>query len=206
MVRLVSWLASIDTDKCNGCRTCERVCPVLAVRVVDKRAVVDGKTCLGCAACEQRCPQAAVMLVKRKEPFTVQTDVSKVPYEKVEALCKKAKFHPEQLICYCTATRAEEVAAAILLGAKTAEDVSAATGIRTGCKVECIQPILRLLEAADINPVPPEGGWQWYGRTKTVWDIPKEVKEKYSKRGFYFDDDIRLLDKVVEAKPSRRRD
>jgi bacterioferritin-associated ferredoxin len=143
---------------------------------------------------------------KRKESFTVQADVSKVPYEKVENLCKKAKFHPEQLVCYCTATRAEEVAAAILLGADSAEKVSAATGIRSGCKVECIQPILRLLEAAGINPVPPEGGWQWYGRTKTVWDIPTEVKEKYSKRGFYFDDDIRLLDKVVEAKPSRRRD
>lgn len=79
------------------------------------------------------------------------------------------------------------------------EDISFMTGVRTGCKVECIQPILRLLEAAGITPEPPKGGWQWYGRTVTAWETPEEVKRKYASQGFYFDEDIKLLDSTVVA-------
>jgi len=65
--------------------------------------------------------------------------------------------------------------------------------------VECIQPILRLLEVAGITPKRPDG-YQWYGRTSTVWDIPKTVKERHSKRGFYFEEDQKLLEKIIESK------
>ena len=79
------------------------------------------------------------------------------------------------------------------------------TGMRTGCKVECIQPILRLLEAAGITPKRPKG-WQWYGRTATIWEIPEEVRQKYSSRGFYFDEDLKLLDSIVSAPLQGRSD
>lgn len=205
-MKVVNLLASIDEGKCIGCRTCERVCPVLAISMKDRKAIVDAERCRGCAACEQRCPQYAITMVKRDQPVVVKVDVSAVDYKQVEDLCRRAKLNPEQIICYCTATRAEEVAAAILQGAKSPEEVSYLTGARTGCKVECIQPILRLLEAAGIKPVPPKDGWQWYGRTVTAWEIPEEVKKKYGSRGFYFDEDIELLNRVAAAPIQGRSD
>ncbi|MGB9662796.1 MAG: indolepyruvate ferredoxin oxidoreductase subunit alpha [Moorellaceae bacterium] len=205
-MKVVNLLAVVDQEKCRACKTCERVCPVLAVAVVDRKAVVDADRCRGCAACEQRCPEYAITMVKREQPVVVGVDVGAVDYSRIQELCRKAKLHPEQIICYCTATRAEEAAAAILQGARSPEEVSFQTGARTGCKVECIQPILRLLEAAGIEPVPPKGGWQWYGRTPTVWEIPEEVKEKYASRGFYFEEDIKLLDRVVAAPLQERSD
>lgn len=195
----VNLLAVIDKEKCIGCKTCVKVCPVLAIKMEDRLAIVDDEMCRGCAACEQRCPVYAISMVKREQPVVVKVDVSSVDYALIEDLCRKAKFNPEQLICYCTATRAEEIAAAIILGADSPEKLSLLTGARTGCKVECIQPLLRLLEAAGVKPQPPEGGWQWYGKTVTVWDISEEVKQKYASRGFYFDEDIKLLDRVVAA-------
>ena len=123
-------------------------------------------------------------------------------YDEIITLCKKAMLNPEQVICYCTATRAEEVAGAILKGAKSPEEISRLTGIRMGCKVECIQPILRLLDAAGINPERPSG-YQWYGLTPKVWEISEKVKAKYAEKGFYFEEDIKLLKEVVAAMPER---
>jgi ferredoxin len=204
-VKVVNLLAEVDMEKCKGCKTCEKVCPVIAIKVENKKAVVDAERCRGCGACEQRCPFHAINMVKLKQPVLVKVDVSTVNYSDVIELCRGAKLNPEQIICYCTATRAEEVAAAILQGAKSPEEISFLTGVRTGCKVECIQPVLRLLESAGIKPEPPKRGWQWYGRTVTVWDIPEEVKQKYASRGFYFDEDIKLLDEVVSAPLQGRR-
>ncbi|MEW6266964.1 MAG: 4Fe-4S binding protein [Thermodesulfobacteriota bacterium] len=198
-MRLVTLRAEIDADKCTGCRTCEKVCPTVAVRVQKKKAVVDLKHCTGCGGCEQRCPAYAITMQLRETPVRLHVPPEKFDRRKISALCRKARFNPEQIVCYCTETRAEEVAAAILSGADTPEKISRAIGIRTGCKVECIQPVLRLLAAAGITPPRPEG-WQWYGLTPTAWEIPKEVKEKYSRRGFYFDDDIKLFDLIAGAK------
>jgi hypothetical protein len=90
------------------------------------------------------------------------------------------------------------VAAAILKGYRTPEELSRHTGIRTGCKVECTQPLLRLLEAAEVPFEPTlKEGWQLYGRTVTAWEVPDTIKEKYNNRGFYFNDDLKLLNKVT---------
>jgi hypothetical protein len=35
----------------------------------------------------------------------------------------------------------------------------------------------------------------------TAWEIPEAVKAKYASRGFYFDDDLKLMDKIVGAVP-----
>lgn len=198
-MKTVTLLAQVDADKCNGCRICVRICPTLSVEIQNKKAVVDAATCSGCANCEQRCPEYAVIMVKREVPVTVGVSLEGVDPDRVHELCAKARLNPEQLVCYCTATRAEEVAAAVIKGAGTPEEISRVTGVRTGCKVECIQPVLRLLEAAGLSPKPPKGGWQWYGRTATVWEVPQDVRDRFSSRGFYFDEDIKLLDRVVEA-------
>ncbi|MGO9737547.1 MAG: (2Fe-2S)-binding protein, partial [Desulfomonilaceae bacterium] len=165
----------------------------------EKLAVPNLELCRGCGDCEQRCPEYAITMVVREEPVMAKVEMDGLDYQAIINLCRKARFHPEQVVCYCTATRADEVAAAIMRGAKTPDEISYMTGIRTGCKVECIQPILRILEAAGIEPKPSPGGWQWYGRTITAWEIPEEVKKKYANRGFYFDEDIDLLNRVINA-------
>jgi len=115
---------------------------------------------------------------------------------KVNEICRKARFNPEQIICYCTETRAEEVAAAILKGAKNPAEIGAMTGAASGCSVECVQPMLRILEAAGIDPGKPIGT-QWYGRTMTVWEVSREVAEQPLYNKFHFQDDRELLDRVV---------
>ena len=73
------------------------------------------------------------------------------------------------------------------------------TGARTGCTVLCIQSIIKLLEAAG-HPVQPAATHQCYGKTFTLWDMDPGVKKRDDKRGYHYDDDIRLIEKVFENK------
>jgi hypothetical protein len=140
-------------------------------------------------------------MVPRKEDKFLYVDPQQVDYVQVEDLCRKAHFHPEQIICFCTSSRAEEAAAAILTGSLTPEDISARTGIRSGCTLECSQPLLRLLEAAGIpfQPALNGKGWQIYGKVPTLWEIPQSVKDKYAARGFHFDEDQALMEEVTAS-------
>ena len=55
--------AVVDSEKCNGCRICEQVCPYGAI-VVDDVAEVDPRKCNGCGQCVVQCPRGAVSLRK----------------------------------------------------------------------------------------------------------------------------------------------
>ena len=198
-MKVVTLVASIDLQQCNSCRVCPRVCPTLAITMNGKKPQLDSTRCVACGNCVQRCMESAIVLEKLDTPRVICVPSDDLPVEQVEALCLKAGFNPSQILCYCTATRAEEVAAAIIKGAHTPEEITLRTGLRSGCSVECIQPALRLLEAHGVKPTPPKGGWQWYGRTPTIQEIPEAIKAKYRNRGFYFDDDIKLFDAVVHS-------
>jgi formate hydrogenlyase subunit 6/NADH:ubiquinone oxidoreductase subunit I/bacterioferritin-associated ferredoxin len=207
-MRIVNLLVEVVEDECTGCGTCEKVCPTLAIHLqrLDKAvrakplAVVEEVKCVGCWACEQRCPSHALRMVRHPSPHSIGVSTEDIAWQAIADLCRKARLNPEQIVCYCTTTRAGEVAAAILKGYHTPEELSQYVGVRTGCKVECTQPVLRLLEAAGL-PLKPtlEHGWQLYGRTITAWEVPEAVKAKYASRGFYFDKDIELLNRVVAA-------
>ncbi|HHX69553.1 MAG: 4Fe-4S binding protein [Miniphocaeibacter sp.] len=199
----VTLVAKVDLNTCTGCKTCEKICPVLAIKIIDRKAIIDEDKCRGCSNCESRCPVHSIEMVKREEPFVVGIDVEKFDKEKIEEICMNAHMNPEQILCYCTGVRAEEVAAAILDGARTPEEISSRTGIRTGCTIECIQPLLRIIHAAGIELKPIEGGWQWYGITPTSWDLTDEVKEKYANKGFYFDEDKELFERVASARKEK---
>lgn len=192
--------AQVAIEKCTGCKTCQMVCPVYAVNV----SRVDGKPqvnvnydlCVGCWNCEQRCPDHAISMAAC-EPFDLKVDIAAFDYEEIHALCRKAHFHPKQIMCYCTATRAEEIAAAILDGAGSPAEVVRACGVGAGCGIECNQTILRFLEAAGKTFERPKLSYQWYGRTATAWDVSEKVRKEHP--SFRFDKDRALLDRVVDA-------
>jgi len=53
------------SDKCNGCGTCEKVCPVGAITMKEKRPVFSGK-CEHCVACIDICPLRAIQFGRAK--------------------------------------------------------------------------------------------------------------------------------------------
>lgn len=50
------------TDQCNGCRLCERICPVHTITVREKPAW--NKNCTQCMGCINRCPTRAIQYTK----------------------------------------------------------------------------------------------------------------------------------------------
>ena len=199
-MKVVDVHASVNEDLCKGCKTCEMVCPVYAITVSKRekkfKVEINHKRCVGCWNCEQRCPEHAVEM-KPCDPYTIGTDVSQFDYNEIEALCRKARFHPKQLVCYCSGSRAEELAAAILSGAKTPDALVLATGVGAGCGIECNQPILRFLESAGLSFERRKQSFQWYGRTITVWEVPSKLKEDFPV--FRFEEDRQLFDRIINA-------
>jgi NAD-dependent dihydropyrimidine dehydrogenase PreA subunit/bacterioferritin-associated ferredoxin len=203
-MKVVSLQASVNMDLCTGCKTCQMVCPVYAIDVKkagkEFQVKIDGEKCVGCWNCEQRCPEHAIHMASC-DPHVLKVDISQFDYRRIEDLCRKARFHPKQAVCYCTGSRAEELAAAVLAGAKSPDAVVLSTGIGAGCGIECNQTIFRFLEAAGIKYDRRKDSWQWYGRTATAWDIAPEIKEKYPV--FRFEEDRILLDRIVNAPVER---
>lgn len=182
----VKFLSKIDTSKCTGCKRCEVVCPPAAITVIEKKARVDNEKCLACTKCWHLCPEDAISIVPRSEELFVGVDFEDVDQGAIEELCRNAHFFPEQFICACTLTLAKEVAAAILKGAKTPEEITSMTGARSGCSIYCMGPILRMLKAHGIIVQPPSNH-RWYDLSLSLWDVPDEVADKYP--GYYLKED-----------------
>jgi Pyruvate/2-oxoacid:ferredoxin oxidoreductase delta subunit len=60
--------AVIDREKCVGCRTCAKACPMGAIKVgKNKKATVDYARCIGCGVCVVKCEkQKAISFKTRK--------------------------------------------------------------------------------------------------------------------------------------------
>lgn len=55
-------------DICTTCRTCEKNCPVSAIRMVGRRPAFDYEACIRCYCCQELCPEQAIGL---KTPWFV---------------------------------------------------------------------------------------------------------------------------------------
>ena len=53
--------AVVDRLRCTGCKLCEQLCPVGAIRVTYV-AHVDAERCTGCGICVENCQQGAIRL------------------------------------------------------------------------------------------------------------------------------------------------
>ena len=49
----------VDTEKCNGCRLCEKICPYFAISY-HEQVIINPDKCFGCGLCESRCPTRAI--------------------------------------------------------------------------------------------------------------------------------------------------
>jgi len=196
-LRTVNKFAVVDEQKCNACTICVKLCPVEAIRMEkrgDKRlAVIDERGCLDCKLCFTRCPEYAIAMVERDTPLEVGVTTAGVSEEDIARICEAAHMYPDQVICYCLRVQAKEIAAAILKGARTPEDISRATGARTGCGTLCITGIIRLLRAAGIE-LTKAPGYQWYGLKVSIWEMSPEIQQKYPQ--YYVADDLRAVSEV----------
>ena len=50
-MKLISVKPVVDKDKCIGCGICTKVCPSLAITLVERKAVVNEQDCRGCGGC-----------------------------------------------------------------------------------------------------------------------------------------------------------
>ena len=61
---------SFDYGKCNGCGSCERICPASTIEMKDKKPVMtEGGGCMACGDCMAICPQEAIHM-KSSYDFT----------------------------------------------------------------------------------------------------------------------------------------
>lgn len=55
----------IENDKCDGCGTCNDICPVSVFKIEDEKSkVVNLEECLACKACEVQCPNGAIEVIE----------------------------------------------------------------------------------------------------------------------------------------------
>jgi TPP-dependent indolepyruvate ferredoxin oxidoreductase alpha subunit len=61
---VISSVAKVDREKCNGCGRCLRLGHCIAVSLADQKAEINEIECLGCGACFTICPSNAVSMVE----------------------------------------------------------------------------------------------------------------------------------------------
>jgi len=190
----INYRADVIAQNCTGCTKCVWVCPNQAIQMEGNLAVINSDTCLGCSNCWGVCTDDAITKLKRDEPLVIKADVSGVSAEEIEDLCIKAHLHPRQWHCMCTQTRVGEVAAVVLKGASTVEEVTARTGTRSGCTAYCQMMTMRLLKAAGHElKKPPK--WSWYPVTINIWDdMTPELAEQYP--GYFLEEDVSVFREV----------
>ena len=52
-------MPTVNIEKCNGCGSCEDVCPVEAIEIENGKAVI-GSECVECGTCVDECPNGAM--------------------------------------------------------------------------------------------------------------------------------------------------
>jgi len=165
----------IDYALCKLCRKCEEICPAAAIALAkeDKRMVVDVKRCIDCQRCMDACPENAITMLPRTGDYALSVDVSELDQEKIREICRKVGLAPGEAVCACTFITAQELAGAVLKGAKTPEDVCAMTGVRRGCGIYCLVNIFKILDAAGVRPEERVGS-RLYHHPLSPLDIPED--------------------------------
>jgi Fe-S-cluster-containing hydrogenase component 2 len=168
------FFAQVDETKCTGCKRCEPICPAGAIEMKEKVAMIDVDRCIDCQRCIDRCNREnAISRAPRPSEVVRFVDPSDLDPLQIKMLCAKAGLLPDLPICGCTRTTGKEAVAAVLKGARTPEDLCAATGLRAGCGMYCITRIFQVFEACGIDLIDPPDR-RWIKLTLSIADIPRE--------------------------------
>ena len=189
-MKKIEYAVQMDKEKCKGDHLCADICPANAITMVDDKAVTDTERCVACFKCIDICPHSAVTSYERDVPRIAHVNPEEVDQDAIRELCGKAEVDPNEPVCFCTQTTAAEIAAAFIQGAKTPEDVTCMTGVRSGCLLYCTSALLRMCKANDPNfkARPPK----FYDATQTAMDVPESVAEKYPLFGIKKEQEARM--------------
>lgn len=80
----------VETDKCIGCKICEKHCAHDAIHVTDKKAVIDYDKCVGCGQCVALCKNDAAVMGSEESGVVLNCKID----EYAKAVLKdKPNFH-----------------------------------------------------------------------------------------------------------------
>ena len=179
-MKLVKYLSQVDESKCTGCKRCENICPAAAIKVIEKKAVVDAGRCVACKKCWDICQADAAVMVRQEPPRLagISAELISQHQEQIGGVLASLFLKNESPVCSCTMTQAQELAAAVIAGARTPEDLTAMTGVGSGCGIYCQGQILKMLKAFGIELIPPQSK-RWYDLILGPEKVPPEVEVKY---------------------------
>lgn len=200
---LREYLPSIDHSLCRICRKCEDICPAAAISLAreGKKMAVDPGRCIDCQRCMDACPENAITMLPRESDRVLRVDLAGLDPEEIKRLCRRAGLAPGEAVCACSFITARELAAAVLLGARTPEDVCAMTGVRRGCGIYCLVNVFKILEAGGVTPEERIKS-RLYHHPLDPLDIPEERLREIDARFPQF----RLLEDVSLIRKFRRRE
>jgi Pyruvate/2-oxoacid:ferredoxin oxidoreductase delta subunit/bacterioferritin-associated ferredoxin len=195
------YVPGINDASCKVCRKCEEICPAAAIALVkdSKKMAVDQGRCIDCQRCMDACPDNAITMLPRTGDFALAVNVAELDQQEIRAICRKIGLNPGEAVCACTFITAQELAGAILQGAKSPEDVCAMTGIRRGCGIYCLVNLFKILDAAGIQP--QEGaGSHLYHHPLSSLDIPADRLAKIDAEypQYHLLDDVSMLRRCRE--------
>jgi len=179
----VKQVIEIVDENCTGCYRCERACPTGAIAMVGPRkealAVVTPQACIACFRCVDVCDDDAIDIAELDEPHMVRTSTKTVDPQALTELCEKAGLPPNQVACLCSSTKVKELAAAVLSGASTFEELALATGAASGCLLYCSVPMRRVL-VAHVGEIDDKSSHvRRYDTDKVLLDIPEDAADAY---------------------------
>jgi ferredoxin len=182
-VKAVNQVVKIVDENCTGCYRCERTCPTGAISMVGPRkgalAVVNEPTCIACFRCIDVCDDDAITIAELDEPNVVGTKARDFDPAEVRELCARAGMEPDQMACLCSSTKVKELAAAVIGGAETYEQLAIATGAASGCLLYCSVPMRRILTARYGEVAQDKRHLRRYDTDQVLLDIPEDAADQY---------------------------